>query len=249
MEEYNQYKQPPLEEVIFEARVETNNQLSDINSLEIFAKNFEELYPEKRTIYTFTAEGKPIDGSNEIEFNATNAIQGYQCWSEDKKKVISITKNSFSFANLKPYIGWNDISLTFLKEFKKYIEYFNPSYLKRLAVRNVNKITLEKDRLEELINTTSKTRLKQEYKLNGFLNQNLFICNRYKDINIRVVETIQDDNNNSLTNFVLDIDVFSTKTRKIDENMQSEESFRQIRDVKNQIFESFLTHEIRETFS
>ena len=246
MKEYRRYTNPPLEEVIFEAKVETNNQLSDMKFLENFAKDFKEIYPEIRTIYTFTAESTLLNGSNDIAFNTTNAIQGYQYWSNDKKKVLSVTPNSFSFANLKPYIGWDDALPTFLEIFKKYIEYFNPTYLKSLSVRNVNRIRLEKDNLEESINVTSKSCL-NEYTLTGFLNQNLFTSNKYSDIIVRVVETIQDDNP-SLTNFVLDIDVLSMETQRIDKDTQFEEKFKQIRDVKNQVFESFLTDKIRESF-
>ena len=67
---------------------------------------------------------------------------GYRFTSEDRKNILQLKTDGFTFSRLKPYTDWKQFSEEAFELWHVYLEVANPKMLVRIATRFINRIEI-----------------------------------------------------------------------------------------------------------
>jgi len=242
---YKNYKNPPLNEVVFEIQLEAI--VPDvIDSLSEICQELEMEYPNQKKKYTgefsFNLEG------NEKSFAASKArhsLEGFLLYSQDEKRVLHLMQDAFAISILRPYTGWDDAFAFFMKYWKKYSDKITPKYINRIAIRSINVISNVASReISEYIS------LDQDAEIGcllGFFDKRIFSVDQQAQFQAVITKTANDIDGNQ-ANIMVDIDVSSITKREY-RSVDIQSVFESIRMHKNKIFESIITEKSRRQFN
>ena len=138
----------PITEAIFDIKVNLPDGF-ELEKLLTFQDKIKQEFPHKR-------EHVQIQGSLEFDegllpetmlFSSKQA--GYVFSSEDKKRVIQVKMDGFTFSRLKPYESWENFYGEAYKLWEYYRETAFPKEVIRVALRYINRILIPtEDRIE-----------------------------------------------------------------------------------------------------
>lgn len=239
------YNNAPIQEAVFDVRVKRVENIS--------IEYYESLKETALLEYPNTKKKLEVSGKFKFEKNEFITQQGAPIeigvifTNGNGNRKIQFRKDGYTFNQLRPYSNWEDFSEEAFKYWNIYKEEIKPSSIKRIASRFINKIDLPlKDNLnlEKYFKNIPKqpSVFKQGFdslflRMQGPCNTDGFTasinCNFNKPENDKLP-------------FILDIDVFGLRDYPIDQKLKTE--FLTIRNIKNNIFESFITDKTRNLF-
>ena len=231
------YSKPPIKEAVFDLQTRYEK---DFNKklFEDFLKKIPEYsnYDPLRNININTD-----DMTKEVE------IIGYRCISKDKKQIVQFKKNGFSFSRLEIYDGWEKNYKEVLNLWKKYCEVVEPSAITRVAIRFINKFKIPDifTKPEEYF----ETYIQYDKSISPVWNQmsHRVILSHPHGIASHIVFDNIVNKQNQFVDVLFDIDVFSDNLGLLPSNSPIlENTFNQLREIKNNIFEKSITDKVRQ---
>ncbi|PJE03036.1 MAG: hypothetical protein CK427_06180 [Leptospira sp.] len=239
------YKNPPIEEAIFDVKVENLN-ISSIEDLELFHGFIKDDYPKKKKNFSFTSSIS-LDTKNKVGSQTNSDLIGFVFLNESENEQIQLRLDGFTFNIVKSYKNWDIHFSKFLDHWSRYNELFKPNRIAAIATRYINKINLQIPfrNFEEYLTIIPSIPASLPQSFANFYLQMHIPCSD----NIRqcvMSEYLGPLNEGKLPIF-LDINVF--QDNKIENSIKDFElNFNEIRKIKNEIFESCITQKTRELF-
>jgi uncharacterized protein (TIGR04255 family) len=241
-----QYKNAPIQEAVFDIRVDQVAN-SDINFIESFGK---EHFPE----YSLQQKRVMMGGTFKIakdlppEMNSSQSVLGTIFSQPDGNKKIQFRKDGYTYNMLKPYTNWEEFSDLSLKYWEDYRSNIKPNKITRIALRYINRIEVplvEDFDFDNYFNNIPKIPSTLEQKFNRLFIQMQVPCDN-TGINANITQTFDNPVENKLP-FIIDIDVYKEITIQSSEELRGH--FNELRNYKNEIFESLITDKTRELFN
>jgi uncharacterized protein (TIGR04255 family) len=242
-----QYKNAPIQEAVFDIRVDQVAN-SDINAYESYGKaNYVEYSKRERRVVM----GGVLKLTSDLppELNSSQAVLGVIFSQPSGNKKIQFRRDGYTFNMLKPYTNWQDFSDLSIKYWEDYRTNVKPNRITRVALRYINRIELpvtEDFDFDDYFNNMPQIPSSLEQKFSKLFLQMQVPCDSlgiYANIT-QTFDSLVDDNKLS---FILDIDVF--KEDSIDTSDNLRKYFDKLRNFKNSIFESLITDKTRSIFS
>jgi uncharacterized protein (TIGR04255 family) len=245
---HKNYKNSPLNEVVFEIKLETAS--SDvIENLSEICKSLETDYPicKKKYLSEFS-----LNFENEIPLPSTEtkqSLEGFFLSSKDEKSVLHLMRDGFAVSVLRPYTGWYHAFPSFLKYWNIYLNKITPRYINRIAVRSINVIPNVSSRDIQSYLSIGETDNLTGSRLLGFFDKRIFSLDNEAQFQAVITKTSNERNGDeNLSDIILDIDVSNIVQREYD-SASIESIFASIRSHKNQVFESIITDKSRSLFN
>lgn len=230
-----QYSKPPIKEAIFDLQTRHEK----VFNQELF-KTFLKEAPEYSNY-------EPLRNININAEEMTKQVEiiGYRCISKDKKQIVQFKKTGFSFIRLEVYDGWDKNYKETLKLFKKYCETVKLTAITRVGLRFINKFKIPIfTKPEEYF----KNYIQYDKSISSVWNQMSHrMLLSHNTIKSHIIFDSVVNNPNQVVDVLLDIDVFSDNLGvSPSEASILENTFNQLREIKNDIFEKSITDKIRE---
>jgi len=239
------YKNAPITEAVFDIRISTKTKFNP-NKFEAFQNKLSKTYSEKQTQYLYQGAIKLQEKQEILMQSSPQGIIGYLFKSPEQKKVVQVTIDGFTFNKLKPYESWTKFINEAKTIYSKYSKLFHDIKVERIALRYINNISIPD-------NAKTKQYLKS---LNGSPKQipntvsenfsRLVGYNSQYKANTIVSQKLTNFPDTNASSFILDIDVYKFPQNQNLKKLFSE--FGNLRDLKNLIFEEYLTPKLKETF-
>jgi len=174
--------------------------------------------------------------------------QRIQFWKNDKSAVVQIGPNLLAVNQLKPYISWDAFKPLILSNLNTYIEIAKPRAYKRIGLRYINNIVVEKD----------KTELKDYFKYYPFIPEELpqihgpfnvrveFPYENGRDMLFLTFASIPPEKPN-LSYFLLDLDYVLSKPESISLD-KADGWIEKAKIILNNVFKACITDSCKELF-
>lgn len=236
----------PITEALIEIKTKLPSS-SSLSSLEGLHPQIESDYPTKkpRTTWESTIEFK---ADKEPITKNTSRVDGYCFGSTDKKQVVQYRLDGFTFSRLRPYTAWKTVSEEAKRLWDIYKTGVKLECVTRLALRYINSIEIpSKDfELEEYLSEPPKIPQGLPQLFDNFFTR-LEIPFPDRGAKAVVMQTPSSKKDPVATIIILDIDVFAEGQISPD-SPRLWEIFRNLREIKNEIFFSSLTEKTKELF-
>ena len=232
------YANPPIKEAVFDFQIRGGDPFSHTAYQEFLDKNSRYVVAGKVQDINVSAETQPI---------AKTEVTGYRSSNEDKTQISQFKKTGFSFSRLQPYIGWDKSYEEAMRLWQIYCELRKPQTITRLAVRFINQF-----QIPDIFTKPS------EY-FNGYIQYDKSISPNWNQMSYKLLlshnqgiksHIISDalvNQHNLSVNVLLDIDVFSDGLVLPAKELSGvEKVFKELREIKNNIFEKNITDKIRK---
>lgn len=231
------YKNPPIEEAVFDLQI-----LKGVS----FDKNLFDTFLGKSENYTFHGNLQNINIDAKTMSQKIDTF-GYRAISKDKKQIVQFKKSGFSFNRLRVYNGWEKNYKEALRLWNIYCEIMKPQAITRVATRFINRFQIP-DIFTE-VSTYFKTYIQYNKDISPAWNQMSYrlLLSHNNGIKSHIVldNKVNTNPTDQTVDVVFDIDVFSDSLSTKIDNSVLENTFNQLREVKNKIFEESITDEIR----
>lgn len=239
------YPNAPIQEALFDIRVDQLN-IAQIEDLAKFKDYVKEIFPNEKKQHNFIGQfqlspDKPFQGVAQTD------LAGYIYSSIDGTRQLQIKADGITLNILKPYENWDTHFKLFIKMWSEYEKLYSPNKIVRIATRFINRIELPlpfNSFQDYIVNMPPIPKcLPQHFA--SFLMQIQVPCHdRLKSAII--TETIEPASN-SILPFILDIDVFQ-ELGLSNSKEDLEIKFSELRQAKNEIFESCITEKTKALF-
>lgn len=232
-------KKAPIREAIVEFQFITNNETK--LGIEKFIKNCKSEYPIVKEKFGFHFTAKLQVETPNLTTNKNN--EGYILNSENKKQVIQISNNRFSFHIIKPYNCWSDFLKIAKSLWLTLSECIKIDTVEKISLRYINEINIsldEKGELEYDIKMLPNIPENLNVSLNHYFMQ-IGIKDEQSSIHAIINQSFSAPKDNLLP-FIFDIDAFKLQDYTDWDLMWADMS--KIRDFKNKIFFNSLSKEI-----
>ena len=230
------YKNPPIKEAVFDLQTRGN----------FFNEGLFKKFLEQSGGYVFHGNLQNINIDAKIMSRQIDII-GYRGLSPDGKKVTQFRKYGFSFSRLAMYDGWEKNYKEALKLWKIYCEVMNPQAVTRVATRFINRFQIPDIFTEASV--YFNTYIQYNKNISPVWNQMSYrlLLSHGNSIKSHVIFDSNINQNTQSVNVVFDIDVFSDNLGLLKTDVSAlENTFNQLRKIKNEIFEKSITDKIRE---
>lgn len=226
----------PITEALVDIRVKLRPD-ADLSTLESTYALFAKEYPEKRE--RIRAESK-FDIKTR-KFETASHVDGYLCTSSDKKQVVQVRLDGFTFSRLKPYVTWEDFHKEVDRLWQLYVRQASPELVTRVALRYINRLEIPLPMGDFSDYLTAPPTIPQNLPqgLVSFLTRNVI---REPSWNFTAIisQSLEPVGASSLVPVLLDIDVskevqYSVNAKEIWETID------QMREFKNKIFFESIT--------
>lgn len=241
------YPNAPITEALFDIRVDPvlGVEVAEIARLHsLISVDYPEARP--RRLWQTRLEFKD---DRQVRASAEDGgIDGYLFWNGDKTQVAQFRLDGFTFSRLKPYDAWETHFPEAMRLWTIYRDRLGPLNIKRVATRFINSIEIAEPSVElgdYFVNPPQPPDdLPQE--LGGFLSR-LFI--RFeKGIVASTTFTSQQPAKPGTSQFIFDIEVF-TDVGSPSGDAGLADRFDSLKEIKNRIFESYLTDKAKGLFA
>ena len=246
-ESFDHLPKAPIVEAVIHWRARAGKKIEP----DLFLKQLQERLPDYSTVQrqhelAFGGEVRPDGSSIQIKQDLWN---GFRLETSDKLQVAQFTRNGFAFSRLKPYQDWDCFEAEAIRLWHIYCDLTEPRQLERLGVRFINSIVpVRVDDLNSLLVFPPSSPGQLKLPLKSFMHQNML---EIPDLpyNLNVIQTIQPMNPSQPQDFalILDLDVFTTESMDIMDNVQ-QEGLQEMRWIKNKAFFSLLTPQAIKQF-
>jgi uncharacterized protein (TIGR04255 family) len=135
------FSKPPIEEALLDLRTDLPAKV-DLARLEEFHNCIRERFPTKRDRFEFQGSIQ-LKGGGPPEMGPSSYKRvGFIFLSPDGKRVVQARLDGFSFSQLRPYESWQSLLEEAKGLWSKYLELVQPSMVTRVALRYINRITI-----------------------------------------------------------------------------------------------------------
>lgn len=239
------YLNAPIIEAVIDLRISLPNEF-DVSSFDILDAELSIDLPNKSNFTITTAQFQ----SNEPQ-SATIDKQhsGYRYESSDKKKILIMSKEAYTFSHLAPYVSWDNFHSEAQKFWKLYEKISNPVSINRLGLRYINRIDFPMlERLNMYLKLYPTVPDIPNRPALGFYMQ-LQVPQPDIDGMLIINEARVDAENPDIFSVLIDIDVFREKVIEASDDWLAWDIFEQLRNRKNLVFEEIITQKTRELLS
>lgn len=245
MNKVNSYPRAPITEALFDIQVELPKKVT-VADLDRLSSEISSDYPGKQARQRFAGRFELKASQGPVE-SIDLGIDGFLNWSSDKKQVVQFRLDGYTFSRVKPYIGWDEHFQEVVKNWNLYAKKLSPIRVKRVAVRFINiiELPLKNPMLNEYFISFPRAPIKTSV-LSNFFNRMEFFLSDF-DARATVTQTLAKSNSPTATPIILDLEVFREISSQPDIKMLSE-TFKVLRDIKNDIFQECLTQKTKDLF-
>lgn len=244
MAKYAHLSRAPITEALIDIRIKLREDLT-VDKLNDIYKSISSQYPDRREHRQFQSrfelkESEPSQAVVEID-----KVDGYLCTSADKKQIVQLRLDGFTFSRLQPYENWERLRDEAKRLWKIYQESTSPE-ITRVALRYINKFDIPqpfKDFSDYLAAAPIVPRALPQ-GLSSFLTR-LVISESSIDAIAIVTQALEQTVDPKFVPIILDIDVF----RQTPAGMSEDEAWKlieKLRDFKNKIFFESITEPLKE---
>jgi uncharacterized protein (TIGR04255 family) len=244
------FPRAPIQEALLDLQVQLPEGSVD-EVLISFQDGIEERFPTKKDIKRIT-QNFELSPQNGIQTFSTPVIcQGYQYISDSNQKIVQARSDGFTFNKLRPYSDWKTFSEEAHELWKKYVEVVKPISINRIGLRYINRIEIPipfSDFREYcLLFPDFPQEIPQ--KLSEFFMRFATPSPGEHNISTVVNLTFEPVTNDSLMlPLIFDIDTFSLTGKLDPKDSLTWTIVDELREIKNQIFDSSLTEKCKKLF-
>lgn len=175
-------------------------------------------------------------------------LQGYFFRSADETEIVQFRTDGFTFNRLKPYTSFDRLFPMAMEMWRIYCEVARPESVTRLALRYINHVPLPPSMrdFDDYLRAAPVIPRELPQYLGAFFSR-MTIHDPDRDIAANILQALE--TKVSATTVILDIDAYKAQqdVTALDEP-EIEETFRQLRVFKNQVFFNMLTEETLRQF-
>lgn len=233
----------PITEALVDVRVKLHPDI-DLSILRQVADLVSREYPERQE--RIRIESKFDSKTKQSE--TTYVVDGYLCTSSDKKQVLQVRLDGFTFSRLRPYQTWEDLRQEAHRLWQLYVQAASPELVTRVALRYINRLDIPLPLRDFGDYLTAPPIVPQDLPrgLISFLTRNVI---REPSLNFMAIisQSLEPVGVPDVAPVILDIDVF----KEVQYNVGEEaiwETLDQLREFKNNIFFKSITEKIVELY-
>jgi uncharacterized protein (TIGR04255 family) len=233
----------PITEALVDIRVKLRPN-ADLSTLESTYALFAREYPEKRE--RIRAESK-FDLKTR-KFETASDVDGYLCTSSDKKRVVQVRLDGFTFSRLKPYVTWEDLHNEADRLWQLYVRQASPELVTRVALRYINRLEIPLPMRDFGDYLTAPPVIPENLPqgLISFLTRNVIRVPSW-DFTAIISQSLEPVGASSVAPVLLDIDI----SRQVQYNVSTKEIWEtidQMHEFKNKIFFESITEKTVELY-
>ncbi len=153
---HQQYKNPPLFEIVCEIRFSSNKW--DVFFFSDFYEKIKERFPDKTTTQEVFLPGQPFALSEGVTIEGSFLQKRHKLMCKNKANNVSIrfSENLLAINLIPPYNGWDNFKEIILFVLESYKEIVCPNTIEKILLKYRNKInTGEEHSYENICNTFS----------------------------------------------------------------------------------------------
>lgn len=241
-------KNAPITEAVIDFRVKLPE---DFNISE-FSKAKKELggqYKEPEEIRSRILSIELKEGSIAQAIKDLGNI-GFRICSTDGKNIALFKQDGFTFSRLEPYTSWDEVSAEAFRLWNIYVKISSPESITRVAVRYINRIEIpSKDvDLTEYLVAPPTLPSGVPMTISSFI-ASFVVEDTSSGILANIIQAKDDKGvTNTHIPIILDIDVYKLQNFDLDQLMEIQETFGELREVKNRIFFESITEKTVRMF-
>jgi len=245
MSKQTHYANAPITEAVIDIRVNLSKDI-DISELENFYVEESNNYPKKNAIKAIEAR---FTGGEHVSAAAKQMPYGIAFTSKDKRQIVQVRLDGFTFSRLVPYQNWETFRDEGRRLWEVYYNLVKPESVTRIAVRYINRLDLPLplNDFTDYLKTVPEVSSDLPQGLAGYFMQ---LTIPYEDIQSTLLlnQAIVEPDREGVVSVILDIDLFRTN------NLPEEHDavwafFETLHDKKNEIFEACITNHTRGIIS
>lgn len=203
-------------------------------------------YPNFKPQQQFQVEARLENGDVSTQVHR-DRLRGVRLTSNDRTKIVQLTRDGVVFSRLRPYEDWARFSAEAIRFWEAFKELAGCTEVQRLGVRYINRVDL---RPGETVGTYLKCppRCLEPLGLMAeeFLYQSTFAVPALP-FKITVTQAVQPRGPAAPeSSLIVDVDVFTTQPLSLNEDIQA--NLTRMRWLKDKTFFSLFTDEAVETF-
>jgi len=138
---YPHLRKAPISEALIDIQVNLPDG-SERDLLDIFCQAIKDRYPIKKERHEFSGQFKMENEGTEPTATASKHFSGYLLTSQDGLEVAQGRLDGFTFSRLYPYQSWEELQSEAKRIWEIYVDCLHPTFIKRIAVRYINKIVI-----------------------------------------------------------------------------------------------------------
>lgn len=241
MVEYPILTNAPITEALIDIRVKLPSTV-DIKKIESIYEFIKEQYPEKKEQKIAKLKFKP----DELKSSGAE-INGYRYITSDKKQIVQVRLDGFTFNRLHPYIKWEQLRDETYRLWQIYKNITSTELITRVALRYINNLNIPMPIIDfgEYLTAPPIVPPELPQGVSGFLNRTV-INEPYSGFNAIITHALEQIVTNTAP-IILDIDVFKYQSEGMEEK-NAWEIIEKLRDFKNKIFFSSITDKLKEMY-
>jgi uncharacterized protein (TIGR04255 family) len=244
LENYPILKNAPITEALIDIRVKLPSDFNVKNISSIY-ESIKNQYPEKQERINSKVKFEPK--AEEIVKASSLIIDGYRYVSSDKKQIMQVRLDGFTFSRLHPYIKWEELRDEAHRLWQLYKNITSPESITRVAVRYINnlKIPMPIKDFDEYLTAPPTVPEGLPQGVSSFLTRTVIHEPSFgaNAIITQALEQVVID----VAPVILDIDVFKLESKGIVEK-DAWEIIEKLRHFKNKIFFSSITDNLKEMY-
>jgi uncharacterized protein (TIGR04255 family) len=236
------YTRAPIAEAVIDLHVEFP-QAPEMSTLENYCKALHDLFPNIQRINSLQLS-MGLNEDQSLSSSSNASAVGFRLTNTKNDRVAQVRRNGVSYSHLAPYSDWESFAAEARPFISQYLQALDPSMVKRLAVRYINRIELpiRADLAQYFTVTPQIPPFCKEVE--GYFLQ-LVLPQRDIDGDCKaVVSTGLENAVNESMFTLLDIDVFTLGEFAVDEGA-TWEIYDKLRSRKNDLFEAIITDTTR----
>lgn len=244
MAEYPTLKNAPITEALIDIRVKLSSEF-DAKNIDSIYESIKNQYPEKQEQRISEVRFEPK--AKEIVRPSSAKINGYRYISSDKKQIVQVRLDGFTFSRLRPYIKWEELRDEAYRLWQLYKNITSPESINRVALRYINNLNIPMPLRDFGDYLTAPPTVPEELPqgVGSFLNR-IVIHEPSLGANAVITQALEQIATDTAP-IILDIDVFKLQPKGIEEK-EAWEIIEKLRHFKNKIFFSSITDRLKETY-
>lgn len=248
--EITKLEHPPIIEAIIDIDCDMPPEFEVGAKIEQAQELFGSDYPilKKRYSHSGEVEGK-VGESPELKF-AESHLQALLLQKKDRKQLVQIRQNGFSFNRLAPYTSLDNYFPEIERTWALFSERFSPLLVRRIGLRYINRIFLPLEKgtldLDYYLKVGPKLPQSSSLQFSGFMHQQQLVEQGTNNA-ANIILTTQPIEKEKLS---LIFDIGTTKEVSFEPSgwVEVEATIESLRELKNHIFFDSLTEECRCLF-
>ncbi|MFP4172721.1 MAG: TIGR04255 family protein [Candidatus Hydrogenedentota bacterium] len=206
-------------------------------------------YPDFQTRYMFEHEFQK-KGEAELRASSRRGVEGYLFRHENRKQLVQVRRQGFSFNRLAPYSTLDDYLPEIERTWRQFVEFAKPVQVRVIRLRYVNRLPLPLTEgtvdLDAYLRVGPRLPDEERLTFSGFLNQHKAV-ERETGNEVRTVLTSRKPESGALP-VIFDITASKAVDMEPDDWAMISSTIQSLRDLKNRVFYHTLTEQCLKLF-